>query len=62
VLKINVVEGMRVEAGSVVLVLESMKMEHTVVAPFTGEVTSISTTEGALVDASAPLVTIKPVE
>jgi 3-methylcrotonyl-CoA carboxylase alpha subunit len=62
VLKINVVEGMRVEAGSIVLVLESMKMEHTVVAPFTGEVTSISTTEGAIVDASAPLVTIKPVE
>lgn len=62
VLKINAIEGQRIEAGSIVLVLESMKMEHTVVAPFTGEVTSVSTTEGAIVDASAPLVTIKPVE
>jgi acetyl/propionyl-CoA carboxylase alpha subunit len=62
VLEIKVKEGATVEAGSVIVVLESMKMEHTVTAPFKGIIKSISATVGAIVDASAPLASMEPVE
>lgn len=62
VLEIRVKAGDTVEAGAIVLVLESMKMEHTVTAPFKGVVRSIAAVLGAIVDASTPLASLEPVE
>ncbi len=50
-----------VEAGTPVLILEAMKMEHTVTAPMAGKVSAIHFSPGDLVDDGAELLTIQPV-
>ena len=52
VVSVGVVEGDRVEAGQTVLVLEAMKMQHTVTAPLAGVVTEIDVRPGAQVAAT----------
>ena len=56
--------GEAVAAGQVVLILEAMKMEHTLTAPFDGKVASLNASEGgqavegtvlAVIEASAPV-------
>ncbi|SBW22867.1 hypothetical protein FDG2_3237 [Candidatus Protofrankia californiensis] len=50
VVRVAVEEGEAVTAGDVVLVLEAMKMEHTVTAPQDGVVVEINARQGQTVD------------
>ncbi|WP_437282600.1 acetyl-CoA carboxylase biotin carboxyl carrier protein subunit [Sorangium sp. So ce375] len=54
--KIEVKPGDRVEEGTVVVILESMKMEMPVEAEEEGMVEEILVTEGAAVTEGAPLI------
>jgi acetyl-CoA carboxylase biotin carboxyl carrier protein len=58
--KIPVKVGDEVAAGTVLVILESMKMEMPVEAEGRGRVTEIHVTEGQAVDEGDPLVTIDP--
>ncbi|MEA5155824.1 carboxyl transferase domain-containing protein [Raineyella sp.] len=51
-----------VEAGAPVVVLESMKMETVVPAPFTARVKELQVMTGSQVETMAPLVRLEPVE
>jgi acetyl-CoA carboxylase biotin carboxyl carrier protein len=57
--KIEVKVGDKVEEGTVVAILESMKMEMPVEAEDEGEVAEILITEGQAVTEGAPLVRLK---
>jgi propionyl-CoA carboxylase alpha chain len=46
VVKVAVADGDEVEAGDVVLVLEAMKMQHTIAAPSAGRVTTLNAQPG----------------
>ena len=59
VVSVLVQPGDDVVANTPIAVLESMKMESTVVAPFAGEVASVAVVANAQVDAGAPLVRIR---
>ncbi len=52
-------EGDQVEAGDVVLVIESMKMNNEMRAPAAGTVTSVAVKDGDRVSAGAVLMTIQ---
>jgi urea carboxylase len=54
--KIEVSAGSRVSEGDTLAILESMKMEIPVSAPFDGLVVSILVSEGAIIDAEADLI------
>ncbi|MFO7705132.1 MAG: acetyl/propionyl/methylcrotonyl-CoA carboxylase subunit alpha [Halopseudomonas sp.] len=54
--------GDRVQAGSVLLVLEAMKMEHSIRAPQAGTVTALFCAEGELVAEGAVLVELEDIE
>ena len=56
--KIEVAVGDQVEEEDAVVVLESMKMEMPVEAPFAGRVTAVLVEEGQAVEEGAPLVTL----
>jgi acetyl-CoA carboxylase biotin carboxyl carrier protein len=56
--KIQVKVGDQVTAGTVLVILESMKMEMPVEAEAAGSVTEVHVTEGQAVDEGDPLVTI----
>jgi acetyl-CoA carboxylase carboxyltransferase component len=58
VLRVIVAPGDRVPAGAVLLVLESMKMEHVVEAPAPGRVDSVAVAAGDAVQAGDVLVRI----
>ncbi len=60
VVRLAVAEGDAVEAGQPVLVLEAMKMQHTVTAPQAGTVTRLSVHPGAQVAANEVLVVVEP--
>jgi 3-methylcrotonyl-CoA carboxylase alpha subunit len=49
-------EGEPVQEGQPLAVLEAMKMEHTVVAPYSGTVRRLPFAQGASVAGGAPLV------
>ncbi len=55
-------EGARVEAGAPLLVMEAMKMEHTIRAPSAGVVESFHFQPGDLVDGGAELLSFNPEE
>ena len=57
--KIEVKPGDSVEEGTVVVILESMKMEMPVEAEDDGEVAEILVKEGQAVTEGAPLVSLK---
>jgi acetyl/propionyl-CoA carboxylase alpha subunit len=59
VLEVRVEESDHVEEGDVVVVLEAMKMEHTLRAPFTGVVSSVRVASGDQVDAEQVLVVVE---
>jgi biotin carboxyl carrier protein len=46
VLKMHVAVGEKVEKGHLMLILEAMKMEHQITAPYAGEVEAIHVGEG----------------
>jgi len=58
IVKVHVEQGDRVAAGAPLVVLEAMKMEHTIVAPYDGVVTMVPFTPGQLVGGEAALVEI----
>jgi biotin carboxyl carrier protein len=59
VLKIQVEEGQKVQAGQGVVVVEAMKMENELKASADGVVTKIEVSEGDTVDKGAVLVVIE---
>jgi propionyl-CoA carboxylase alpha chain len=59
VVRIDVVPGATVAAGQPVLVLEAMKMQHTVTAPYDGVVTEIPVDVGSHVAAAAVLAVVQ---
>ncbi|HEX2028532.1 MAG TPA: carboxyl transferase domain-containing protein [Nitriliruptorales bacterium] len=60
VISVRVAEGDEVEADEAVLVLEAMKMETTISAPYAGRVRTVEVAENVQVDAGAVLVRIEP--
>jgi geranyl-CoA carboxylase alpha subunit len=51
-------EGDMVKTGDTLVVLEAMKMEHSVVAPFDGQVTGLQVKQGTQVRAGVQLMTV----
>ncbi|RIV85995.1 acetyl/propionyl/methylcrotonyl-CoA carboxylase subunit alpha [Aurantiacibacter zhengii] len=62
VITLDVAEGDSVTAGQRLMVLEAMKMEHSLTAPFDGTVTQLSASEGAQVQVEAVLAVVQPAE
>ena len=60
VLEVRVAEGTPVESGAVLLVLEAMKMEHSLTAPWDGTVKVLSVKPGDRVEEGADLVLLEP--
>ncbi|WP_332643498.1 ATP-binding protein [Aeromicrobium sp.] len=59
VMSVAVTEGQHVTKGDIVVVLEAMKMQHTITAPYDGVVTELSATAGAQVESGAVLAVIE---
>ncbi len=59
VVKVHVEQGQQVAAGDPVLVLEAMKMQHTVTAPHAGTVTALDVRPGAQVAAGEVLAVVE---
>ncbi|KNH01635.1 Methylcrotonyl-CoA carboxylase biotin-containing subunit [Qipengyuania citrea LAMA 915] len=62
VIAVDVAEGDRVAAGQRLMVLEAMKMEHALTAPFDGTVTKLSAATGGQVQVEAVLAVVAPAE
>ena len=62
VVKLAVAEGDAVEMGQVLVVLEAMKMEHSVKAPESGVVRQLLVSEGEQVEADAVLAVVSSEE
>ena len=62
VLELLVRAGESVAFGQRLAVIEAMKMEHTLRAPFAGIVSEVSVSTGAQVVEGAPVMVLKPVE
>jgi 3-methylcrotonyl-CoA carboxylase alpha subunit len=60
--KLMVQEGDAVSEGQPLLVLEAMKMEHTIVAPYAGVVRKLPFAQGASVAGGVDLVELEPVK
>jgi propionyl-CoA carboxylase alpha chain len=60
VVSVRVAAGDVVRAGDVVLVMEAMKMQHTITAPTDGAVSDLSVTTGDQVSAGAVLAVVTP--
>ncbi len=60
VIAVDVAEGDTVAAGQRLIVLEAMKMEHALTAPFDGTVTELNASEGGQVQVEAVLAVITP--
>lgn len=58
ILSVNVAVGDVVKAGTVLMVLEAMKMENEIQAPKDGKVTAVAVAKGATVESGALLCTI----
>ena len=61
VIAVNVAPGDVVEAGASIAVVEAMKMETTVSAPFRGRVSEVFVAANVQVDAGAPLLTLEAI-
>jgi len=60
VLDVRVAEGDTVQSGAVLVVLEAMKMEHSLTAPWDGRVAAIHVKAGDRVEEGADLVLLQP--
>ncbi len=58
VITVDVAEGQQVEAGQRLMVLEAMKMEHALTAPFAGTVAELAAREGQQVQVEALLARV----
>jgi len=54
--------GDKVEAGAVLVVLEAMKMEHSLSAPWAGTVAAVAVKPGDRVEEGVELVVLEPRE
>ncbi len=59
VIAVDVAEGDKVNAGQRLMVLEAMKMEHALTAPFDGTVTQLCASEGGQVQVEAMLAVVE---
>ena len=59
VVRVAVAEGARVTAGQPLVVLEAMKMEHTVAAPVDGVVTALHVRPGDQVESGQALAVVE---
>ena len=59
VIAVSVEPGATVRRGQALLLIESMKMETTIVAPCDGTVQAVHVTIGQTFDRDAPLVTLE---
>ncbi len=62
VIAVDVAEGDTVTAGQRLMVLEAMKMEHALTAPFDGTVTELTATPGGQVQVEALLAVVVPAD
>jgi acetyl-CoA/propionyl-CoA carboxylase biotin carboxyl carrier protein len=62
VLMVKAAVGDRVRAGTPLLVVEAMKMEHTITAPVDGVLTELNVQAGQQVGLNQPLALVTPVE
>ena len=62
VISVDVAAGDTVAKGQKLLVLEAMKMEHALTAPFDGTVAELTVTPGAQVQVEALLVRVEQEE
>jgi 3-methylcrotonyl-CoA carboxylase alpha subunit len=60
VIAVDVAEGQAVTAGQRLMVLEAMKMEHALTAPFDGVIEGLTVTAGAQVQVEALLAKVVP--
>ncbi|MCI4373191.1 MAG: biotin/lipoyl-binding protein [Thermoplasmata archaeon] len=60
VIELRVAEGQRVEAGSLLLVLEAMKMRNEITSPVAGVVRNLRVSVGANARAREPMLYIEP--
>ena len=60
VIAVDVAAGDTVTAGQRLMVLEAMKMEHAMTAPFDGTVTELNASEGGQVQVEAVLAVVEP--
>ncbi|MDG6077872.1 acetyl/propionyl/methylcrotonyl-CoA carboxylase subunit alpha [Erythrobacter litoralis] len=60
VIAVDVAEGDAVTAGQRLMVLEAMKMEHALTAPFDGTVAELNASEGGQVQVEAVLAVVEP--
>ena len=59
ILKVNVKAGDKVKSGTVLVVLEAMKMENEIMCPCDGKVASVNTSKGASVESGTLLCVIQ---
>ncbi|WP_460852404.1 acetyl/propionyl/methylcrotonyl-CoA carboxylase subunit alpha [Nocardioides montaniterrae] len=62
VIRVSAAVGDVVEAGQPLLVMEAMKMQHTITAPYAGTITELAATEGQQVEAGSVLAVVEPSE
>jgi biotin carboxyl carrier protein len=62
VIKLMVKKGDRVEPKQRLVIVEAMKMENPVVAPFKAEVVKVNCSEGQLVDSDTLLIELNEIE
>ena len=58
ILKVNVTQGQAVKAGTLLCVLEAMKMENEIMAPKAGTVAQVLVSKGSTVDTGAPMIVL----
>ena len=59
IVKVDVAPGAAVEAHQVLIVMEAMKMEHSIAAPHAGNVVEVTVAQGDAVGAGDVLVRIE---
>jgi propionyl-CoA carboxylase alpha chain len=62
VIAVRAAVGDVVQEGQPILVMEAMKMQHTIAAPYAGTVTELSATAGQQVEAGVVLAVVEPAE